>query len=148
MAHKSPFRTVGNFKLSDFKILKLTFTKGICKLMMEVCKIMIGYQPPIMNNVFVLRDTHIRNLQIISNEKKLSKLWVQNSIRHNISPLGKRTCWIQSWEDQKSRTCICWVCHICHQNIGYNRNEAFILAVKTCKTDKMFMKNISFNQVS
>lgn len=79
MAHKSPFRTVGNFKLSDFKILKLTFTKGICKLMMEACKIMIGYQPPIMNNVFVLRDTHnIRNLQIISNEKKLSKLWVQN----------------------------------------------------------------------
>ena len=66
--------------------------------MIEVCKILNGYAPPVMDSFFIFREnTHnLINFQIISNEnKKNSKIWVEKNI-YNTSPLGKSPRGIQT----------------------------------------------------
>ena len=60
--------------------------------MIEVYKIINGYAPPIMDNLFIFREnTHnLRNLQIILNKNKYGQYPI------NTSPLGKSPRGIQT----------------------------------------------------
>ena len=90
--HERSLRTISDDKKSDFQTLLenhnllIVHQRNLQSLMKEVYKILNGYVPPIMENLFVfLENVHnIRNLQVIYNKNI-------NPVRHGLETICHRT---------------------------------------------------------
>ena len=101
-------------------------------LMIEVFKIINGYAPPIMDNIFIFREnTHnLRNFQVILNENKITVRYGSETISYRIpllwayfseeckltNSLSEFKSEIKTW---KCDTCVCRLCRPFRQNLGF-----------------------------
>ena len=136
--HERTLRIISNDNKSSFEQLLINdndmtiHQRNLQVLMTEVYKIVNGYAPPIMQNLFLFRENvhNIRNFQDIANENK-------HTVRYGLETVSYRTplLWaklpdefklatslsefkskIKSW---KCDVCTCRLCQTFHKNIGF-----------------------------